>query len=142
MPNIAKITPKNGTSIFAGLLCLTVLLAACRTPQTVMAAGVAPNDALCKKAPKDAVTQGGCVVIDRAKGNCMACHDIAGVSLAGNLAPPLNYMRERFPNKKKLRAQIWDATAVNPRTIMPPFGKHGILTEEEIDKVVEFLLTL
>jgi len=138
LPN--KITTITGAGIFAGTLYLAILLAACHTMQP--AAGAAPNDALCKKAPKDAVTQGGCVVIDRAKGNCMACHDIAGVSLAGNLAPPLNYMRERFSDKAKLRAQIWDATAVNPRTIMPPFGKHGILTEEEIDKVVEFLLTL
>jgi len=137
---------KNGTSIFAGLLYLTVLVPACLplllTLQPAMAAGAAPSDNICKNGPKDAVTQGGCVVIDRAKGNCMACHDIAGTSLAGNLGPPLNYMQQRFPDKAKLRAQIWDATAINPRTIMPPFGKHGILTEEEIDKVVKFLLTL
>ncbi len=39
-------------------------------------------------------------------------------------------------------AQVWDAGVANPRTVMPPFGRHGILSEDEIDKVVEFLLTL
>jgi sulfur-oxidizing protein SoxX len=121
---------------------LTVLVPACRSLQPPIPTGAAPSESVCKNAPKSAVTQGGCVVIDRAKGNCMACHEIAGTSLAGNLGPPLNYMKERFHDKKNLRAQIWDATAINPRTIMPPFGKHGILTDEEIDKVVEFLLTL
>ena len=42
----------------------------------------------------------------------------------------------------KLRAQIWDAMAANAKTSMPPFGKHKILTEEEIDKVVDFVHTL
>ena len=51
-------------------------------------------------------------------------------------------MKQRFPDKAKLRAQVWDATAINPRTVMPPYGRHKILSEEEIDKVVEFLLTL
>jgi sulfur-oxidizing protein SoxX len=51
-------------------------------------------------------------------------------------------MKARFPDKSKLRAQIWDATKMNPNTIMPPFGKNGILTDEQIDKVVEFIYTL
>jgi sulfur-oxidizing protein SoxX len=51
-------------------------------------------------------------------------------------------MKARFPDKKVLRAQIWDSTARNPATMMPPFGKHNILTEEQIDAVTEFVYSL
>ncbi|MEO8626840.1 MAG: hypothetical protein ABI612_01890 [Betaproteobacteria bacterium] len=27
----------------------------------------------------------------------------------------------------------------NPNTVMPPFGKHQVLTEEEIDLIVDFI---
>lgn len=104
--------------------------------------GKAPSEDECKNPEGSAVLQGGCVVINRGKGNCMACHAIEGTALAGNIAPPLNYMKQRFPDKARLRAQIWDATAFNPNSSMPPFGKNAILTEDEIDKVVEFLMTL
>jgi sulfur-oxidizing protein SoxX len=30
----------------------------------------------------------------------------------------------------------------NPNTMMPPFGRHEIMTEAEIDKVVEFIHSL
>src|SRR5205814_3851353 len=76
------------------------------------------------------------------KGNCLACHQIPGdrgaVSLA-NIGPPLVHMRERFPDRSLMRAQIWDPTARNPQTVMPPFGKHKVLTEEEIDAIVDYI---
>jgi len=88
------------------------------------------------------IQEGKKIAFNRKKGNCLACHAIEGGRLPGNIGPPLVNMKERFPDKAKLRAQIWDATVNNPNTIMPPFGKHGILTEQEIDKVVEFIYTL
>ncbi len=75
----------------------------------------------------------------RSKGNCLACHMIQGGESPGNIAPPLIAMQSRFPNKADLRAQIWDATTRNPESSMPPFGKHLILTEKEIDQLVEFI---
>lgn len=90
---------------------------------------------------KDPVTQGACAVVIRTKGNCMACHLIQGLS-SGNVAPPLVAMKQRFPDKAKLRAQIDDATKANPKSVMPPFGRHGILSKDEVDNVVEFMLTL
>jgi L-cysteine S-thiosulfotransferase len=128
-------------SAAATAIFLTGIIA---SPAT-LAAGKAPNGEVCgNKAnpPKDAVTQGGCLAIDQKKGNCLACHRIEGGTIPGNIAPPLIAMSQRFPDKAKLRAQVWDATVANPNTSMPPFGRHKILSEEEIDKVVEFLLTL
>ena len=83
------------------------------------------------------------VAYNRKKGNCLACHAMAGaVRPAGNIGPPLVAMKQRFPDRKKLRSQIWDATVANPNTTMPPFGRHSILSEKEIDQVVEFIMTL
>ena len=101
---------------------------------------VAPG--LASAAEASAVDEGKSIAFNRKKGNCLACHKIAGGDLAGNIGPALVNMKARYPDKKKLRSQIWDATTVNPNTIMPPFGKHKILNEKEIDKVVEFIYTL
>ena len=121
-----------------------VVLGALMVPASAGAQGSAPSSKVCDdkaNPPATAEIQGGCIVVNRTKGNCAACHVINGIS-SGNIGPALVTMRERFPDKAKLRAQIWDARVANPNSIMPPFGKHAILSEDEIDKVVEFLLTL
>ena len=89
-----------------------------------------------------AAEQGQKIAFDRKKGNCLACHQIEGGSLPGNIGPPLIAMKARFPDKAKLRAQIWDSTKTNPNSMMPPFGRQRVLSESEIDKVVEFIYTL
>ncbi len=93
-------------------------------------------------AAEDPIAAGKKIAFDRKKGNCLACHYIEGGAVPGNIAPPLVAMKHRFPDKAKLRAQIWDASKANPRTIMPPFGKHRILSEKEIDLVTEFVHSL
>ncbi len=98
-------------------------------PQVVVA-----DEALAAKGKK--------IAENRKKGNCFACHDYKGAHLAGNVGPPLVAMKSRFPDKAKLRAQIWDATRTNPNTMMPPFGRHEILSEKEIDAVTAWVLTL
>ncbi len=89
-----------------------------------------------------AVEDGKAVAYDRKKGNCMTCHVMDDAKLAGNVGPPLLAMKARFPDKAVLRAQIYDATIKNPQSMMPPFGKHGVLTDKEIDNIVEYLYTL
>ena len=89
-----------------------------------------------------AIEEGKEVAFHRQKGNCLACHKIAGGDLPGNIGPELVNMKARYPDKAKLRAQIWDATTVNPNTIMPPFGKHKMLSEKEIDLVTDFIYSL
>jgi len=88
------------------------------------------------------IEEGKKLAFDRKKGNCLACHQMAGGDLPGNIGPPLVAMKARFPDKAKLRAQIWDATRANPNTIMPPFGRFKIVSDTEIDKIVEFVYTL
>ena len=75
-------------------------------------------------------------------GNCLACHAMEGAESPGNMGPPLLAIKLRFPERDRLRRQVYDATEFNPISAMPPFGKHGILTEEEIELVLDFLYTL
>lgn len=89
-----------------------------------------------------AVDQGKSIAFNRKKGNCLACHKMKGGKLEGNIGPELINVKARYPDKATLRAQIWDATVNNPNTMMPPFGKHKILSEKELDKVVEFIQSL
>ena len=93
-------------------------------------------------ASADMIAEGKKVAFDRKKGNCLGCHMIADGALPGNIGPPLIAMKARFPSKADLRAQIWDPTVKNPNSIMPPFGKHQILTEKEVDLITEFIYSL
>jgi sulfur-oxidizing protein SoxX len=88
------------------------------------------------------VEEGKKIAFDRRKGNCLGCHMIEGGQAPGNIGPPLVAMKARFPDKAALRAQIYDATKRNPATPMPPFGKHSILTDKEVDLVTEYIHTL
>ena len=97
---------------------------------------------ICSTAFADSLEEGKKISFDRKTGNCLACHTIIGGEAPGTIAPPLVAMQTRYPDKAKLRAQIWDATVANPETSMPPFGRHEILTEAQIDKVVEFVWSL
>jgi len=93
-------------------------------------------------AEASSIAEGKKIAFNRKKGNCLACHQIEGGSLPGNIGPPLLAMKARFPDKSILRAQIADSRTNNPTTIMPPFGAHEILSASEIDKVVEFIHSL
>lgn len=88
------------------------------------------------------IEEGKKLAFDRSKGNCLACHMIKGGESPGTIAPPLLVMKSRFPDRKVLRTQIWDASKRNPETSMPLFGRHEILSEEELEKVVDYIHSL
>jgi sulfur-oxidizing protein SoxX len=119
------------------------VLAAAHSAQAPAAGATAPAAAPAA-APKKEET-GKDIAFDRSKGNCLACHGMPTVPdavSAGLYGPPLIAMSARYPSKAALRAQIWDATAKNPSSTMIPYGKHGVLTEAEIDKVTDFVYGL
>jgi len=123
----------------------TVLGSAALIPAAQADSGRAPSSKVCNDKefpPTDAVTQGGCIAINRRKGNCAGCHFINGTASSGDIAPPLVQMNRRFPDKAKLRAQISEPRKANPDSVMPPFGPHKILSQDEIDKVTEWVFTL
>ncbi len=82
------------------------------------------------------------IAFSREKGNCLACHEIADGEFPGNIGPALKNLPSRFKDKHQLREQLWDPARFNPETSMPPFGKNKILSEDEIDQLVDYLWTL
>src|SRR5690242_19913683 len=88
-----------------------------------------------------AAPSGEQLAFDRGKGNCLTCHEIKGGDAPGNLGPPLSGMKARYPNRADLVAIISDETKRNPQTVMPPFRRNHILTDEEINAIVDFLYT-
>ena len=102
--------------------------------------GLAPTVA--NAADSADLEKGEAPAFDRKKGNCLACHQITGGTLAGTIGPPLIAMKARFPDYDVLRAQIYDARVNNPHTIMIPFGPHAVMSADEIDLVTNFIHTL
>ena len=106
---------------------------------------IAPQVATAADAAKKEMTPaelGKKVAENRKKGNCFACHAYEGVNLPGNIGPPLVAMKARFPDKARLRAQLEDPQQFNKDTLMPPYGKHEILSAKEIDEIIAWLYTL
>jgi sulfur-oxidizing protein SoxX len=116
---------KTTASVATLIGCLGLL-----TPLTVSAADDAD------------IAKGKELSFNKKKGNCLACHDIAGGKLPGNIGPPLVAMKARYPDFEKLKSQISDARKNNPNTIMIPFGPHSVLSAKEIDLVSKFIYTL
>jgi len=85
--------------------------------------------------------EGQKLAFNRSKGNCITCHAIKGGTNMGNPGPELSNMKERFPDRKELIAIISDETKRNPQTVMPPFKRNLILTDKEIESIVDFLYT-
>jgi sulfur-oxidizing protein SoxX len=90
----------------------------------------------------DTIAEGKRLTTDRGKGNCLACHVIEDGQLPGNVGPPLQGMQQRFPDRAALRQQVCDATIRNPYSRMPPFCRHGILTTQEVELIIDYLYTL
>jgi L-cysteine S-thiosulfotransferase len=101
-------------------------------------AGMAANHARAQST----VSEGQKLAFDRGKGNCLTCHDIKGGDLPGSIGPPLKDIKSKYPDRNELVAILTDETKRNPQTVMPPFGRNRILTEQEINAIVDFLQTL
>jgi sulfur-oxidizing protein SoxX len=106
-------------------------------------------------APGDA-ERGLKIVTNRQVGLCLLCHSgpYPGERFQGTMAPDLSGAGSRW-NEGQLRLRIVDAAELNRETIMPPYyrvdglarvapGFRGkpILTAEQIEDVVAYLVTL
>jgi len=80
---------------------------------------------------KGDAARGRALVIDRAKGNCLACHrmPIPGEEFQGTVGPPLHGVASRL-SEGELRLRVVDEKQLNPTTI------------QEVEDVVAYLLTL
>ncbi len=98
--------------------------------------------ALPLSAHADDAADGQKLALDRAKGNCLACHTIKGGDAPSSVGRKLVDMKRRFPNRADLVEILTDEAMRNPIAPMPPFGRNHILTQAEIEKIIDFLYTL
>ncbi len=108
---------------------------------TAVAVGMLVAAGMPQTAASASPSEGRELAFDRSKGNCLTCHDITGGDAPGNVGPPLNDMKSRFPERAELIAIISDETRRNPSTVMPPFRRNLILSDKEIEAIVDFLYT-
>ena len=94
-----------------------------------------------EKTQMQMIEAGKALTLDRKKGNCVSCHWIVGAESPGNIGPALVAMKARYP-KAELRRRIWDITQSAPEAAMPVFGRYQVLSEDEIDKITEYIYTL
>jgi len=100
------------------------------------------EDAKTRSAHADNVKAGQELALDRSKGNCLACHTIKGGDAPSSVGRELVDMRRRFPNRADLVEILTNEPMRNSIAPMPAFGRNHILTEAEIEKIIDFLYTL
>lgn len=113
-----------------------------RTPVLFLLLAIGAGLAAGPAQAQSAVADGQKLAFDRGKGNCLTCHVIKGGDLPGTIGPELKDITSKYPDRNELVAIIFDETKRNPQTMMPPFGRNRILTEQEISAIVDFLQTL
>ena len=105
---------------------------------------------------KGDAARGRAIVANRQVGLCLLCHSgpIPEERFQGDLAPDLAGVGARLP-EGRMRLRIVDSTKVNPQSIMPAYYKSEgltrvapafrgktVLTAEQIEDVVAYLITL
>lgn len=97
------------------------------------------------------------IVINRDKGNCLACHSIPipEESFHGTVGPLLHGIASRM-TEGQIRLRVADETKIIPTTIMPGFYKNPkennrvddeywgkpVLNAQEAEDVIAYLMTL
>lgn len=90
----------------------------------------------------DDVKAGQALALDRAKGNCLACHTLKGGDAPSSVGRELVDMKRRFPHRADLVEILTDESIRNPIAPMPSLGRNHVLTPAEIEKIIDFLYTL
>ena len=100
---------------------------------------VAAGCAVTGPGPGDAAR--GREIVASRDANCLLCHVVtgSGARAMGDLGPPLDGVGARM-NEAELRLRVRDSLALNPETIMPPYGR--ILSAQQIEDTVAYLRSL
>lgn len=121
------------------LAALTVSVALVGAP----AMAVAASDKAAEEALAKRVEEGKKLAFSRSEGNCLACHMIQGGTSPGNIGPALIAMELRYPDRQVLFDKLWGVREMEvPYSMMPFFGRNGILSDDEINKIVDYMYTL
>jgi L-cysteine S-thiosulfotransferase len=89
--------------------------------------------------------QGQKIAFDRSRGGgCLACHVMGPKTqeVPGNVGPDLSEIGKAGRTDQYLLNYVFDPRVYNPKSMMPPWGKHGFYSDAELSDMVAFLKTL
>jgi sulfur-oxidizing protein SoxX len=149
--------------------CSCLFLACCSLSLTALADDAASPAYMAWKADQDLTiaqplgglkgdpVRGRKLAIAQAKGNCLACHElpIPEEDFHGQVAPSLHGVASRY-KEGEIRMRVVNIQEINPLSLMPPMYKqpaefkqvagkfvgHTVLTAQEVEDVVAYLMTL
>jgi sulfur-oxidizing protein SoxX len=152
--HLSKFQTSHLTRFF---LAVCWVVSACATPTDGMLRYQVQGDSISAPLTPTAGDAGrGRLVIVSRDGNCLLCHSIpeTGEPFMGNVAPPLSRVASRL-SEGQLRLRVVDPTRVNRDVAMPayyrivepdgvaePYRGKPILTAQQVEDVVAYLLTL
>jgi sulfur-oxidizing protein SoxX len=155
---LVKPTPFHHSAIFGAVLGALVIYGVGAKADEVVKYEIADGNSI----PKSLTgmlgdpERGRKVAINRKQGNCLACHKmpIPEQAFHGEVGPDLAGVASRY-KEGELRLRVVDSKALNPDTIMPAFYRNSglnrvmkkfqgksVLTAEQVEDVVAYLLTL
>ena len=135
------------------ILCLPALAAGCAAGGAAVRVEGDGIPAPLRGLSGDA-TRGRTLVAAREAANCILCHAVPGVPIAGNLAPSLAGVGSRL-DAAQLRLRVVDQKRIVPTTIMPSYYRteglvdvapeyrgRPVLDAQAVEDIVAWLCTL
>ncbi len=88
------------------------------------------------------ITRGREIATASARGNCVTCHQLPGDDWPGTVGNSLLQYKKYEYTADRIYQQIYDARIFNPTSVMPPFGSHNLLSDQEIRDLVAYLQSI
>jgi sulfur oxidation c-type cytochrome SoxX len=76
------------------------------------------------------------------RGNCVTCHRLPGDQWPGTVGTSLLQYKKYEYTADRIYQQIYDPRIFNPHSVMPPFGSHNLLADQEIRDLVAYLQSI
>lgn len=88
------------------------------------------------------VQRGREIAVSPQRGNCVACHKLPGDDWPGTVGNSLLRYKHYEYTADRIYQQIYDPRIFNPSSVMPPFGSHNLLAEQDIRDLVAYLQSI
>jgi sulfur-oxidizing protein SoxX len=86
--------------------------------------------------------RGKIIAMTPTRGNCVTCHQLPGDGWPGTVGNSLLQYKKYQYTADRIYQQIYDARIFNPASVMPPFGSHNLLSDQEIRDLVAYLQSI
>jgi sulfur oxidation c-type cytochrome SoxX len=82
------------------------------------------------------------IAMSKSDRNCATCHQLPGDEWPGTVGNSLLHYKTRGYTDDRVYQQLYDARKFNPNSIMPPFGSHNLLSDQDLRDIVAYLQSI